>query len=65
MEDSPIYGKVDLEEYLKLYTREIELEKLDLEVQILQNALDFSNVKLRECMLPRTEIVAIELSKKY
>ena len=63
MEDSPIYGKVDLEEYLKLYTREIELEKLDLEVQILQNALDFSNVKLRECMLPRTEIVAIELSK--
>ena len=63
VEDSPIYGKVDLEEYLKLYTREIELEKLDLEVQILQNALDFSNVKLRECMLPRTEIVAIELSK--
>ena len=47
MEDSPIYGKVDLEEYLKLHTKSLELKNLDLEVQILQNALDFSNVKLR------------------
>jgi CBS domain containing-hemolysin-like protein len=28
--------------------------------QIIQNALDFSHVRLRECMVPRTEIEAIE-----
>ena len=63
VEDSPVFGKVDLEEYLKLHTNEAEYKNLDVEVQILQNALDFSNVKVRECMLPRTEIVAIEVSK--
>ena len=63
VEDSPVFGKIDLEEYLKLHTNETEYKNLDVEVQILQNALDFSNVKVRECMLPRTEIVAIEVSK--
>jgi CBS domain containing-hemolysin-like protein len=63
VEDSPVFGKVDLEEYLKLHTNEAEYKNLDVEVQILQNALDFSSVKVRECMLPRTEIVAIEVSK--
>lgn len=63
VEDSPVFAKVDLEEYLKLHTNEAEFKDLDVEVQILQNALDFSNVKVRECMLPRTEIVAIDISK--
>ena len=63
VEDSPVFGKVELEEYLKLHTNEAEYKNLDVEVQILQNALDFSSVKVRECMLPRTEIVAIEVSK--
>jgi CBS domain containing-hemolysin-like protein len=63
IEDSPVFGKIDLEEYLKLHIDDIENKNLDVEVHILQNALDFSNVKVRECMLPRTEIVAIEVSK--
>jgi len=63
IEDSPVFGKIDLEEYLKLHIDDIENKNLDVEVHILQNALDFSNVKVRECMLPRTEIVAVEVSK--
>jgi CBS domain containing-hemolysin-like protein len=40
-----------------------KVEKDDVnntEVEILQNALDFSSVKLRDCIVPRTELVAID-----
>ncbi len=39
-------------------------EEIEHEVKIFQNALDFSAVKLRECMVPRTEIIAIEENVK-
>tara|TARA_Y100000813_G_scaffold164748_1_gene125873 strand:- start:1230 stop:2477 length:1248 start_codon:yes stop_codon:yes gene_type:complete len=63
VEDSHVFGKLDLEEYLKFHSSESNYKNLDVEVKILQNALDFSSVRIRECMLPRTEIVAIEVTK--
>lgn len=36
-------------------------QEIDTEMKIFQNALDFSNVKIRDCMVHRTEIVAVEL----
>jgi len=38
-----------------------ESEEVDTEIQIFQNALEFSEVKAREIMVPRTEISAVEL----
>lgn len=35
-------------------------EEINKEVEIFQNVLDFSNVKLRDCLVPRTEIVALD-----
>jgi CBS domain containing-hemolysin-like protein len=56
-----IFSKVDLDHFVthsKQIKEESEPEHHD--IRIFQNALDFSNVKLRECMVPRTEIEAIE-----
>jgi CBS domain containing-hemolysin-like protein len=38
-----------------------EEDEVDSEIQIFQNALEFSAVKAREVMVPRTEIMAVEL----
>lgn len=62
-DDKPVFGKVDLDNYLKqILDQSKPEEELDSEVQIFQNALGFSDVKARECMVPRTEIVAIEIN---
>jgi CBS domain containing-hemolysin-like protein len=54
------FGKVDLDLYLREATSKTEnKDELEHEVQILQNALEFNEVKVRECLVPRTEIIAI------
>ena len=59
-EKDVVFKKVDLEEYLKLSSKN---DQEEVEIQILQNALDFSNVKVRECMVPRTEIIALSVNE--
>lgn len=55
------FGLVDLDHYLKEATSQVDKdEEIETEVQIFQNALDFAKVKARECMVPRTEIEALE-----
>ena len=39
-----------------------EDEEVDSEIQIFQNALEFHNVKAREAMIPRTDIIAIDVN---
>jgi putative hemolysin len=57
-----VFSKVDLEHYVQDINERIkEEEDFGNEMQILQNALDFSSIKARDCMIPRTEIVAIEI----
>jgi CBS domain containing-hemolysin-like protein len=57
------FGKVDLDHYLRELTESVQSdEDMDHEIQIFQNALEFSNIKARECMVPRNEIVALELN---
>ncbi len=57
-----VFSKVDLAHYVQdLNDRLKEEEDFGNEMQILQNALDFSNLKARDCMIPRTEITAIDV----
>ncbi len=59
-----VFSKVDLEHYVQDINERIkEEQEFGNEIQILQNALDFSNLKARDCMVPRMEIVAIEVEE--
>ena len=56
------FSKVELGDYILEQLETVEEEdEVDSEIQIFQNALEFSAVKAREVMVPRTEITAVEL----
>ena len=56
-----IFGKIDLDEYLESLTYKEKGRSITPEVEMLQNALDLSNIKIRECMVPRTDVAAINI----
>ena len=56
------FSKVELGNYITEQMSSVEDdEEVDSEIQIFQNALEFSGVKARDIMTPRTEIVDIDL----
>ena len=56
-----VFSPVDLDHYLKEYSSDsLDDNEVKQEIQMLQNAIDFRKVKLRECMVPRTEITAVD-----
>ncbi len=62
-QENIIFSKADLEHFVSLGKHNTEEAEPGTDnFRIFRNALDFSNVKLRECMVPRTEIVAVECS---
>lgn len=57
------FTKVELGNYINEQMEKVEEDQeVDTEIQIFQNALEFSEVKSREVMIPRTEIVAVDLN---
>jgi CBS domain containing-hemolysin-like protein len=61
--DKMLFGKVDLNHLIdesQDNKGEANSEEKD-EIKLFQNALDFSNVRVRDCMTPRTEIVAVSI----
>lgn len=62
--DNAGFTMIDLDNYVR-EGNATSIEKkaeMDHEIQIFQNALDFSSVKARECMIPRTEIIALDIN---
>ena len=56
------FSKIELGNYISEQMEISETnEEIDTEIQIFQNALDFSEVKSREAMIPRTEVVAVDI----
>lgn len=60
-----VFSKTDLQHFVADMNERMEDEAdLGNEMQILQNALDFGKIKARDCMIPRTEIVAIDVDEE-
>lgn len=57
----PIFCSIDLHHYLNEFKPEKrEKNSMDPEVKMFKNAIELSGIKIRECMIPRTEIEAID-----
>lgn len=62
-EEKPVFGRIELNNLLEetYENKSGDMQSIDHDVKIFQNALDFSQVKLRECIIPRTEVIAIDI----
>lgn len=60
-EQKPFFGSADINQYLRGISKvKPEADDITMNKKILHNALTFKTVKIRECMIPRTEITAAE-----
>ncbi|GAB3270317.1 hemolysin family protein [Larkinella harenae] len=63
----PVFGLIDLNHYLQQFNQQKQTdhngdkEEIDIDTEILNNAIDFRNVSVRDCMIPRTDITAIDV----
>ncbi|MBP3551718.1 MAG: HlyC/CorC family transporter [Bacteroidaceae bacterium] len=56
------FTKVDLDYFIQSSIESKSEEDIETEVKIFQNALDFSSIKIRDCIVPRTEIIAVDIN---
>ena len=60
--DKSVFSRTDLDTYVKKSIDDMSKEKeVDSEMKIFRNALDFSSMKIRDCMVPRADIVAVSI----
>ena len=59
-ETTPVFSKVDLDQYINDSVEDLA-EDADVDTEMFKNALDFGNVRLRDCMTPRTELVSFDI----
>lgn len=60
-EKKVIFGRIDLHHFIQESISEKQRHELENEVRIFKRALGFSKIKARDCMIPRNEIVAVNV----
>jgi CBS domain containing-hemolysin-like protein len=64
VDEKVVFSRVDLDHFVNEQEDKAvqgDKDEVDNEVKLFRNALDFSNIKLREVIVPRTEIVALDI----
>jgi CBS domain containing-hemolysin-like protein len=61
-EDKPVFTVTDLNSFIQNHlTKAKEQGHVDIDTKIFDNAVEFKTVRVRECMVPRTDIVSVEV----
>ncbi|WP_020595556.1 hemolysin family protein [Spirosoma panaciterrae] len=56
----PVFGLTDLNQYLQQLNQKADAEKeVEVDTEIFNNAIEFRDVRVRDCLVPRTEIAAV------
>lgn len=64
VDEKVVFSRIDLDHFIREQESNVAQKdsgEIDNEVKLFRNALDFSKVKLREVMVPRTEMVALDI----
>lgn len=65
VDEKVVFSRIDLDHFVNEQENNVApktANEVDNEVKLFKNALDFSSVKLREVMVPRTEMVALDIN---
>ncbi len=60
-DDKPAFRLTDLNNYIKNTLMSDQESNVGVDTKIFNNALEFKSIRIRECMLPRTEIIAVDV----
>jgi len=61
-EDKPVFGLIDLNQYIRKMLEDQEAaKKQEVDAKIFSNALEFKKVKVRDCLVPRTELITVSV----
>jgi CBS domain containing-hemolysin-like protein len=61
-ETNPVFTKIDLDDYINQVSDNDLDDDADVDTEMFKNALDFSNLKVRDCMTPRTDLELIDIT---
>jgi putative hemolysin len=62
-EDKPVFTVTDLNSFIQNHmSKGREEGKVDIDTKIFDNAVEFKTVRIRECMVPRTDLVAVDVN---
>lgn len=62
-EEKPVFGLTDMNDYIRKVAESEDDHEAEVDHEIFSRAIEFKNLKVRDCMIPRTELAAVELDE--
>jgi putative hemolysin len=64
-DEKTIYSRIDLEQFVKQMRTGHDEDSQDMNTELFENALYLSQVKIRECLIPRNEIESVNINTSF